>query len=186
VIYTWCDLHALFETNSHFLLHYIFMELVSDQTLMRYALDEARRAEAVDEVPIGCVVWHGPSQAIIGRGHNVRERDKNPVGHAEIIAIQQAAQYLDEWRLLECTLVVTLEPCPMCAGAIVNARVPRLIYGCDDPKAGAVRTLYQICDDPRLNHRVQITSGVLSEACGELLKVFFRNKRAAIAVNTPG
>jgi tRNA(adenine34) deaminase len=154
----------------------------SDETLtmlMRHAIDEARRAEAIDEVPIGCVIWHGPSNAIIGRGHNTRERDKNPIGHAEIIAIQQAAQHLGAWRLLDCTLAVTLEPCPMCAGAIVNARVPRLVYGCDDPKAGAVRTLYNVCDDPRLNHRVHVTPGVLSDPCAALLRSFFQRKRAA-------
>lgn len=155
------------------------MESISDEMLMRVAIEEARIAESMDEVPIGCVIWHAPSNKIIGRGHNTRERDNNPVGHAEIVAIQQAATHLGGWRLLDCTLVVTLEPCPMCAGAIVNARVPRLVYGCDDPKAGAVRTLYTVCDDARLNHRASITSGVLRDECAELLKSFFQRRRSA-------
>src|SRR5690349_12224694 len=122
---------------------------------MREAIAEARKALAIDEVPIGCVIVHEPSNRIIGRGYNRRETDNDPTAHAEILAIREASRELKQWRLIDCTLVVTLEPCPMCAGAIVNARVPKLIYGCDDPKAGAVRTLFQLCDDMRLNHRVE-------------------------------
>jgi tRNA(adenine34) deaminase len=107
-----------------------------------------------------------------------RSSDRVPTAHAEILAIRQASRALGDWRLLDCVLVVTLEPCPMCAGAIVNARIPKLIYGCDDPKAGAVRTLYQICEDQRLNHRVHVTSGVLADECAELLRAFFRDQRA--------
>ena len=147
--------------------------------LILAALAEADLAEAKDEVPIGCVIWHEPSQRIVGRGHNTREGDFDPLAHAEIVAIRQAAKTLQSWRLLDCTLAVTLEPCPMCAGAIVNARIPRLVYGCADPKAGAVRTLYQLCDDPRLNHRVAITPAVLADRCGERLTNYFRAKRAA-------
>jgi len=148
------------------------------EELMQLALAEADLAEAKDEVPIGCVIWHAPSNTIVGRGHNTREGDFDPLAHAEIIAIRQAAQALQSWRLLDCTLAVTLEPCPMCAGAIVNSRIPRLVYGCADPKAGAVRTLYQLCDDPRLNHRVDIVPGVMSELCGQRLTNYFRAKRA--------
>jgi tRNA(adenine34) deaminase len=146
---------------------------------MQEAMVEAARARALDEVPIGCVIVHEPSGLVIGRGHNRRQIDRDPTAHAEIIALRQAAAALGDWRLLECALIVTLEPCPMCAGAIVNARVPRLIYGCDDPKAGAVRTLYQLCDDPRLNHRMQVVSGVLAEECAGLLRAFFAEQRAA-------
>jgi tRNA(adenine34) deaminase len=104
--------------------------------------------------------------------------DRDPTAHAEIVALRQAAAELGDWRVLDCVLAVTLEPCPMCAGAIVNARVPRLVYGCADPKAGAVRTLYQLCDDERLNHRVEIRAGVLSDACANLLREFFQRQRA--------
>jgi len=146
--------------------------------LMRLAIDEARRALELDEVPIGCVIYHEPTDRIIGAGFNHRETNHDPTAHAEILAIHQAAQHLASWRLLDCTLAVTLEPCPMCAGAIVNARIPKLIYGCADPKAGAVKTLYQICDDARLNHRVQIVEPVLAGECAALLQEFFKKQRA--------
>lgn len=145
---------------------------------MQEAIAEAGAAGALDEVPVGCVILHIPSNRIIGRGHNRRECDADPTAHAEMIALRNAAAKLGDWRLNECAMAVILEPCPMCAGAIVNARVGRLIYGCDDPKAGAVRTLYKICDDPRLNHRVEITGGVMAEECAELLRNFFKGKRA--------
>ena len=143
---------------------------------MRLALALAAEAAAVDEAPIGCVIL-GPAGAVIGRGYNRRETDGDPTAHAEMIAIREAAKAVGNWRLVDCTLVVTLEPCPMCAGAIVNARIGRLVYGAADPKAGAVRTLYQICDDLRLNHRVAVTGGVLAEECGAILTAFFRGKR---------
>jgi tRNA(adenine34) deaminase len=145
---------------------------------MSEAIALARAAADLGEVPIGCVVVHDASGDIIGRGHNRRETDRDPTAHAEIMAMREAGRALGHWRLVDCTLVVTLEPCPMCAGAIVNARVPRLVYGCDDPKAGAVRTLYQVCSDARLNHRVEITPGVLAEDCADLLRAFFRQQRA--------
>lgn len=146
---------------------------------MQSAIELARQAEVLGEVPIGCVIAHDPTGRVIGRGVNRRETDRDPTAHAEIIAMRQAGLALGHWRLLDCTLYVTLEPCPMCAGAIVNARIPRLVYGCDDPKAGAVRTLYQLCADARLNHQVQIQAGVLSEQCADLLRSFFRTQRAA-------
>jgi tRNA(adenine34) deaminase len=146
---------------------------------MLQALDLARAAGAGGEVPIGCVVVHDPTSRVVGRGANRRVTDHDPTAHAEILAMREAGQMLGHWRLLDCTLYVTLEPCPMCAGAIVNARVPRLVYGCDDPKAGAVRTLYRLCEDERLNHRVEVHSGVLANECGELLREFFRAQRAA-------
>ena len=151
---------------------------MSHDQLMQLAIEQAKLALAIEEVPIGCVIAHEPTGQIIGTGYNRREVDRDPTAHAEILAMRQAAAALKNWRLTDCTLVVTLEPCPMCAGAIVNARVPRLVYGCDDPKAGAVRTLYQICEDARLNHRVEVTSGVLSEQCTVLLQNFFRAQRA--------
>jgi tRNA(adenine34) deaminase len=145
---------------------------------MRQALAEAKAAMRAGEVPIGCVIIHEPTGRIIGRGHNRREADADPTAHAEIVAMRQAARELGHWRLTDCVLVVTLEPCPMCAGAVVNARVPRLIYGCADPKAGAVRTLYRLCEDERLNHRVLVEEGVLADDCGEILREFFRQQRA--------
>jgi tRNA(adenine34) deaminase len=150
----------------------------SSELWMREAIAEANKALAADEVPIGAVVVHEPTGKIIGRGHNRRENDHDPTAHAEIIALREAARARGHWRLLDCVLVVTLEPCPMCAGAAVNARIPRLIYGCSDPKAGAVRTLYRLCEDERLNHCVAVEEGVLAEECAELLRSFFRAQRA--------
>jgi tRNA(adenine34) deaminase len=146
---------------------------------MQLAFAQARAALALDEVPIGCVIVEEATGRVLGQGHNRRHTDHDPTAHAEILALRQASQALGDWRLTGCVLVVTLEPCPMCAGAIVNARIPKLIYGCPDPKAGAVRTLYQLCEDPRLNHRVQVTPGVLEADCAELLQAFFRGKREA-------
>jgi tRNA(adenine34) deaminase len=145
---------------------------------MRRALDQARAAAAMEEVPIGCVIVHDPTKKVIGRGHNRRIVDRDPTAHAEIIAIREAAQTMGDWRLINCSLFVTLEPCPMCAGAIVNARIPRLIYGCPDPKAGAVRTLFNLCEDSRLNHRVEVTTGILAKECAGMLRDFFKAQRA--------
>jgi tRNA(adenine34) deaminase len=150
----------------------------TSEELMQFAIDQAKLALAADEVPIGCVIVHEPTGRVIGRGYNRRESDRDPTAHAEIVAMRQAARELGHWRLVDCVLVVTLEPCPMCAGAIVNARVPRLVYGCADPKAGAVRTLYRLCEDERLNHRVRVVEGVLAGECAELLRSFFRRQRA--------
>jgi tRNA(adenine34) deaminase len=145
---------------------------------MREAITEARAAETAGDVPIGCVIVNQPTQQIIGRGRNRREVDCDPTAHAEVIAIRQAGEHLKSWRLINCILVVTLEPCPMCAGAIVNARLPHLIYGCTDPKAGAVQTLYQLCTDARLNHRVHTQPGILGDECAALLTDFFKQQRA--------
>jgi len=142
------------------------------------ALAEARRAYEADEVPVGCVVVHRKTNQVIGVGHNRREVDFDASGHAEIVAMREAGKSLGQWRLDDCALVVTLEPCPMCAGAIVNARIPVVVYGCPDPKAGAVRSLYAICDDPRLNHRADVHRGVLAEECASILREFFRARRA--------
>jgi tRNA(adenine34) deaminase len=150
---------------------------MTDSSLMQEAIAQAQAALAMDEVPVGCVVLHRPSAQIVGRAHNRRQSLADPTAHAEILALRQAATNLGHWRLTDCTLAVTLEPCPMCAGAIVNARIDRLIYGCDDPKAGAVRTLFSLCDDARLNHRVEITTGILADLCSQLLRDFFEAQR---------
>lgn len=142
---------------------------------MRAALREAEQALAEDEVPVGAVVVHGGR--IVGAAHNQREQLNDPTAHAEMVAITQAAQTLGSWRLDDCILYATLEPCPMCAGAIVQARVPWVVYGAADPKAGAVDTLYQLLRDPRLNHRCRSTSGVLATECGAVLSQFFQAKR---------
>jgi tRNA(adenine34) deaminase len=147
----------------------------SDVTMMQHAIALAMQAEAIDEVPIGAVVFQGDE--IVGEGFNRKEVSNDPTAHAEMIAIADAAQRLGRWRLQDCTLIVTLEPCPMCAGALVNARMGRVVYGASDPKAGACRTLYEISDDPRLNHRCEITSGVLEGECADLISQFFRAKR---------
>ncbi|MDA0283948.1 MAG: tRNA adenosine(34) deaminase TadA [Planctomycetota bacterium] len=143
---------------------------------MRKALDEAAVAFEQGEVPVGAVIVHGES--IIGTGYNQRESLQDPTAHAEIIAITQAAQTLGSWRLTDCTLIVTLEPCPMCAGAIVQARIPTVVYGTTDPKGGACHTLYQITDDERLNHRCTVLGGVLQDECRALLQEFFQARRS--------
>ncbi len=152
---------------------------MSDELYMQEAMREAALAAARGEVPVGAVVVL--DGRVIGRGHNLRETSRDPSAHAELIAMRAAAAYMSSWRLIDVQLYVTLEPCPMCAGAIVNARVPRVIYGADDPKAGAVRTLYTLLNDPRLNHRVEVVPGVLAEECAGQLKSFFgaiRKKRS--------
>jgi tRNA(adenine34) deaminase len=143
---------------------------------MEMALEEAAAAAAEDEVPIGAVVVSF-ERGIIGRAHNQRERLHDPTAHAEMIAITQAAQALRSWRLERCALYVTLEPCPMCAGAVVLARLPFVVYGASDPKAGACDTLYQITTDGRLNHRARVVPGVLAERCAAILSAFFADKR---------
>src|SRR5438128_4296372 len=139
------------------------------------ALAEARKAAAEGEVPIGAVVVHGSGG--IGRGRTARGPRQDPTAPAEVLALQEAARALGRWRLTGATVYATLEPCPMCAGALVNARVDRLVYAVPDPKAGAAGTLFDVPRDPRLNHRVEVTAGVLAEECGELLTSFFRSRR---------
>jgi tRNA(adenine34) deaminase len=142
---------------------------------MREAIREARRAEAIGEVPVGAVLVK--DGVVVGRGHNLRESSQDPTAHAELIATKAAAARLGTWRLSGVTVYVTLEPCPMCAGALVNARVDRVVYGATDPKAGATETLFAIGADPRLNHRFAIVSGVLADECASLLSDFFQRIR---------
>jgi tRNA(adenine34) deaminase len=145
------------------------------ELFMQKALDEARLAFAEEEVPIGAIVVH--QDRVIGSAHNQREQLRDPTAHAEMIAITQAAEARRSWRLEGCTLYVTLEPCPMCAGAILQARIPAVVYVATDPKAGAVHTLYRLLEDERLNHRAMIVSGVLAEPCGQILTEFFQRQR---------
>jgi tRNA(adenine34) deaminase len=150
----------------------------ADDTWMRAALAEADRASALGEVPVGCVVVDAKGE-LLASGHNLREHESDPTAHAEIVAIRRAASAIGSWRLEGATLYVTLEPCVMCAGAMVNARIARVVWGCDDPKGGATTTLYRIGDDARLNHRFATTSGVLEAECRERLTLFFAALRAA-------
>lgn len=143
---------------------------------MRAAIEEAHRARSIGEVPIGAVIVRDGE--IVGAGHNLRETSHDPTAHAEMIAIRQASEKLGAWRLLGCTLYVTLEPCPMCAGAILQSRVERVVYGTADPKAGCVGTLMDLLQDTRFNHRLPWASGVLQEECAALLTEFFRGLRA--------
>ncbi len=144
---------------------------------MRRALGAAQEAAGRGEVPVGAVVAIG--EQIIAVAHNERETGADPTAHAEILALRRAAAALGSWRLCDAELFVTMEPCPMCAGALVNARIKRLYFGCDDPKAGAVRTLYSLVDDPRLNHRVEVVAGVLAAEGAALLRGFFSRLRSA-------
>jgi len=143
---------------------------------MRAALDEARAALDSGDVPIGAVVL-GPDGAVIGRGRNVRERDADPTGHAELVAIREASARVGAWRLTGCTLVVTLEPCTMCAGAVVLSRLERLVFGAYDDKAGAVGSLWDVVRDRRLNHRPEVVGCVLADECRTLLDDFFAHQR---------
>ncbi len=151
------------------------MTTQADELWMEEALREAQRAAALGEVPIGAVVVHAGN--IIGRGCNRPITDSDPTAHAELIALRAAANTLGNYRLGECDLYVTIEPCAMCAGAITHARIRRLIYGADDPKAGAVKSVMQILNHDQLNHRIEVTNGVLAGRSMELLQSFFRNKR---------
>jgi tRNA(adenine34) deaminase len=146
-----------------------------DRRFMQAALELARRALDSEDVPVGAVVVH--EGRIIGRGYNQREKLHDPTAHAEMLAVTAAAEYLGQWRLDACTLYVTLEPCTMCAGALILARLARLVYAAPDSKAGACGSLYQITQDPRLNHRVETVLGVLAEPAAELLRAFFRRRR---------
>ncbi len=148
-----------------------------DSRMMRRALELAREAGERGEAPIGAVVYETESGRVLGEGSNTREAENDPLGHAEIGAIRQACDAIGDWRLNECTLCVTLEPCPMCAGAIVQARVGRLVFGASDPKAGAAGSLYDLTDDARLNHRVRPIAGLMADESAELLRSFFRARR---------
>ena len=143
---------------------------------MRLAMELAAEAGRRGDVPIGAVIVR--EGKIVGTGFNTREHEHDPTGHAEVVAMREACRLAQRWRLDGATLYVTLEPCPMCAGALVNTRIARLVYGAHDPKAGAVRSLYQLCEDPRLNHRLEVHGGLMADECAQLLKDFFRAARA--------
>lgn len=151
------------------------MPAVSDLDAMQLALREARAAEAHGDVPIGAVVVRDGE--VIAARHNERELTGDPTAHAEVLAIRAAAEVVGHWRLLDCTLYVTLEPCVMCAGAIVNSRIGRVVYAATDPKAGAVASLYEVCSDQRLNHRPPVEGGLCSQEAGDLLRAFFASRR---------
>ncbi len=142
---------------------------------MQQAIQLAQQAQQRGDVPVGAVLVH--NNQVIGTGFNRRESEHNPLAHAELLALQQAAQHLQQWRLLNCTLYVTLEPCPMCAGALVNARVSRLVFAAADPKSGACGSVMQLCRHPKLNHQLQVDSGLLAEPCAQLLHSFFAQLR---------
>ncbi|PIC85029.1 tRNA-specific adenosine deaminase [Sporosarcina sp. P20a] len=147
----------------------------NDEYYMRLAIEEAEKASALAEVPIGAVIVH--NEEVIAAAHNLRETTQNAVTHAELSAIQIACEKVGSWRLEDTTLYVTLEPCPMCAGAILQSRIPRVVYGARDPKGGCVHTFYQLLNDSRFNHECIVTEGVLGEECGQLLTTFFRSLR---------
>lgn len=146
-----------------------------DERFMKMALIEAQKAYLIGEVPIGAVIIQDGQ--IIGRGHNLREHLNDGVAHAEIMAIEEACRYLRSWRLVDCELYVTIEPCLMCSGAIVNSRIDRVVFGARDKKAGAVRSLYKVLEDSRLNHNVEVFEGVLQPACSKIIKDFFKAAR---------
>lgn len=151
------------------------MSSVEHEKFMMAAIEEAGKAAAIGEVPIGAVIVRNGE--IVGRGYNLRETQKDPTLHAEMIAIREASEKLGGWRLIGCTLYVTLEPCPMCAGAIVQSRIEQVVYGARDPKAGCAGTLMNLLEEPRFNHQVPVKEGVLAEECAQLLKDFFRGLR---------
>lgn len=145
------------------------------ETFMKIALEEADKAKALGEVPIGAVIVK--DEKVIAQAHNLRETSQNPMTHAEMLVIEQASQQLNSFRLEECTLYVTLEPCVMCSGAIIMSRLPHIVYGARDPKGGTVDSLMHLLNEPRFNHRAEVTSGVLGNECGERLTLFFRELR---------
>ncbi len=149
--------------------------MTKDEFYMGKALAEADIAAAVGEIPIGAVIVY--QKKVIARAYNLRETLPCATAHAELLAIEKACRALGRWRLTGCTLYVTVEPCPMCAGAIVNSRLDKVVYGCDDPKAGAVRSLFHIVDNERLNHRVEVVAGVRADECAQKMKDFFRTRR---------
>jgi tRNA(adenine34) deaminase len=149
--------------------------MTADETLMRMALEEARAASVAGEVPIGAVAVIAGE--IVARGQNRVQRDVDPTAHAEMVAMRSAAQAIGNYRLVDCELYVTLEPCAMCAGALIHARLGRLVYGAADPKAGAAGSVLEVLNHPRLNHQMVVTTGVLAEECGEVLRGFFRERR---------
>ena len=151
------------------------MKQTADERYMREAIRQAKKAEALDDVPIGCVIVY--EDKIIARGYNRRNTDKNTTAHAEINAIRKASKKLGDWRLEGCTIYITLEPCQMCAGAIVQARITRAVIGCMNPKAGCAGSVLNILEDPRFNHQVEVRRGVLEEECSGMLSSFFKRLR---------
>ena len=151
------------------------VEIFPHEHFMQRAFEQATAAGELDEVPVGAVIVHGTR--VIGAAHNLCQQLRDPTAHAEMLAITQAAEALGDWRLEDCTLYVTLEPCPMCAGAILQARIPVVVYGARDPKAGAVESMFQLLKDHRLNHQCQVVSGVMDIQCGTILTEFFQAKR---------
>jgi tRNA(adenine34) deaminase len=152
------------------------MSVPLDEVWMRFALDEAEDALKLDEVPVGAVVVI--NERIVGRGHNRVITDHDPTAHAEIVALRDAAQMVENYRLLSATVYVTIEPCAMCAGALINARVNRLVYGARDEKAGGVESVFQICTNDKSNHQIEVRGGVLEQQCRKMIQSFFQNKRA--------
>lgn len=150
-------------------------DIKKDEKYMREAIRQAKKAYALEEVPIGCVIVY--RDKIIGRGYNRRTVDKNTLAHAELTAIRKACRKIDDWRLEECTMYVTLEPCQMCSGAIVQARIPRVVVGCTNPKAGCAGSIVNLLDMKEFNHQAELTVGVLGEECSEMMKQFFRELR---------
>lgn len=151
------------------------LRMTDDERYMKEAIKQARKAYALGEVPIGCVIVHGGK--IIARGYNRRNTDKNTLAHAEITAIRKASKVIGDWRLEECTLYVTLEPCQMCAGAIVQARIPKVVMACMNPKAGCAGSVLNILDMPQFNHQVEAVRGIMEEECSRMLKEFFTELR---------
>lgn len=146
-----------------------------DESMMRLALEQAREAAGIGEVPVGAVIYRGDE--VLAKAYNLRESTADPTAHAEVLALRQAAHKLGTWRLDGCAIAVTLEPCPMCAGALINSRIDRLVYGTTDPKMGCVDTMYQLCTDIRFNHRLKVVQGVLKDECVEVLQTFFQARR---------
>lgn len=153
-------------------------KMTIEEHYMKEAIRQAKKAAALKEVPIGCVIVHDGQ--VIGRGYNRRNTDKSTLAHAEITAIKRASKKLGDWRLEDCTLYVTLEPCQMCAGAIVQARIPEVIIGCMNPKAGCAGSIYNLLQEPAFNHQVSLFKGVLEEECSQMLKDFFRSLRTRL------
>ena len=153
-------------------------KLTDQERFMKEAIRQAKKARALEEVPIGCVIVHDGQ--VIGRGYNRRNTDKSTLAHAEITAIKRASKKLGDWRLEDCTLYVTLEPCQMCAGAIVQARIPEVMIGCMNPKAGCAGSIYNLLQEPAFNHQVSLFKGVLEEECSQMLKDFFRSLRTRL------
>ena len=156
--------------------------MTTDEKYMKHAIKQAKKAYAIDEVPIGCIIVRDEDGKVIARGYNRRNTDKNTLSHAELNAIRKASKKLGDWRLEDCTLYVTLEPCQMCAGAIVQARIPEVMIGCMNPKAGCAGSIYNLLQEPAFNHQVSLFKGVLEEECSQMLKDFFRSLRTRLKI----